>query len=154
MVAAGYDGSAAPAVWQELLDEQSRSTFEKVRQQHARAGLFDDHPLEGARLDALAKLAEGAPKGDLGSERYRAAIRPHLAAFLRDDLRRRDFGETIQFYGIDRRCDVALGFVHEVLIRKWCGQPDSNRHSSCEPRDFKSLASTDSAMPASVSGDT
>lgn len=31
---------------------------------------------------------------------------------------------------------------------KWCGQPGSNRHSACAPRDFKSLASTNSAMPA------
>src|SRR5262249_50467711 len=33
---------------------------------------------------------------------------------------------------------------------RWCGQPESNRHSPCEPRDFKSLASTNSAMPASL----
>lgn len=32
----------------------------------------------------------------------------------------------------------------------WCGQPGSNRHSACAPRDFKSLASTNSAMPASA----
>lgn len=31
---------------------------------------------------------------------------------------------------------------------RWCGQPGSNRHSACAPRDFKSLASTNSAMPA------
>ena len=31
---------------------------------------------------------------------------------------------------------------------EWCGQPESNRHSAFAPRDFKSLASTCSAMPA------
>jgi predicted Zn-dependent protease len=95
LVAAGYAAAAAPAVWRDLIDEQSHSAFDKVRQQHARAGLFDDHPLEGARLDALAALAKDVSGGDLGQDRLRAAIRPHLAAFLRDDLRRRDFGETL-----------------------------------------------------------
>lgn len=95
IVAAGYDPSAAASIWQDLIDEQNHSAFDKVRQQHARAGLFDDHPLEGARLDALSALARGKPSNDLGRERYRAAIRPHLAGFLRDDLRRRDYGETL-----------------------------------------------------------
>src|SRR6266849_4175213 len=30
----------------------------------------------------------------------------------------------------------------------WCGGPESNRHGPCGPRDFKSLASTNSATPA------
>ena len=34
--------------------------------------------------------------------------------------------------------------------KPWCGQPDSNRHSPFGPRDFKSLASTNFAMPAQV----
>lgn len=59
IVSAGYDPSAAPAIWQALIDEQAHSAFEKVRQQHARAGLFDDHPLEGDRLNALSLLAKG-----------------------------------------------------------------------------------------------
>ena len=66
MISAGYDAAAAPATWRSLIDEQSRSAFEKVRQQHARAGLFDDHPREGARLDALMALAQGHEGGDLG----------------------------------------------------------------------------------------
>ncbi len=30
----------------------------------------------------------------------------------------------------------------------WCRRPESNRHGPYEPRDFKSLASTNSATPA------
>ena len=95
IVAAGYEPSASTSVWRSLVSEQASSDFPKVRQQHARANIFDDHPLEGQRIDALTALASGRPSGDRGRERYRAAIRPHLAAFLRDDLRRRDFGETL-----------------------------------------------------------
>lgn len=100
LVKAGYDPSAASAIWTRLIAEQGHSEFEKVRQAPARAGLFDDHPLEGARLDALTALAKGKPAGDLAHDRYRAAIRPHLIALLREDLRRRDFGETL--YTIDQ----------------------------------------------------
>jgi len=36
-----------------------------------------------------------------------------------------------------------------VTVRKeWCGGRESNPHSPCGPRDFKSLASTSSATPA------
>jgi hypothetical protein len=38
MVAAGYDASAAPEVWRERIDEQTHSTFEKVRKAPARGG--------------------------------------------------------------------------------------------------------------------
>ena len=34
------------------------------------------------------------------------------------------------------------------LKRGWCGGRESNPHSPCGPRDFKSLASTSSATPA------
>jgi hypothetical protein len=100
LTAAGYDPAAGASIWRSLTEEHAQSTFDKVRLGHAGGGIFDDHPLEGARLDALSALAKGRPPGDRGVERYRAAIRPHLAALLRDDLRRRDFGETL--YVIDR----------------------------------------------------
>ncbi|HWA60903.1 MAG TPA: M48 family metalloprotease [Caulobacteraceae bacterium] len=100
MTRAGYDPSATVDIWRGLIDEQAQSAFEKVRQQHARAGLFDDHPLDGVRMEAMAALVKDHGKGDLGADRYRAAIRPHLPALLRDDLRRRDYGETL--FIIDR----------------------------------------------------
>jgi hypothetical protein len=40
----------------------------------------------------------------LAQKRYRAVIRPHLDAWLRDDLRRRDYGQTL--YVIDRLSEV------------------------------------------------
>jgi tetratricopeptide (TPR) repeat protein len=45
-------------------------------------------------LNALA--GEAKPADDTEARRrYRAIIRPHLNAWLRDDLRRRDFGQTL-----------------------------------------------------------
>jgi hypothetical protein len=42
------------------------------------------------------------------------------------------------------------GYWEAQPTATWCGQPGSNRHSACAPRDFKSLASTNSAMPAAL----
>jgi hypothetical protein len=42
------------------------------------------------------------------------------------------------------------GYWEAQPTATWCGQPGSNRHSAYAPRDFKSLASTNSAMPAAL----
>jgi hypothetical protein len=100
MAAAGYDPNAASAIFQERIDEQGASTFEKIRREPAHGGIFDDHPLDKLRLGALSEAGKGKPSGDRGRERYRSFIHPYLAQFIRDDLRRRDFGETL--FIIDR----------------------------------------------------
>ena len=39
-------------------------------------------------------------------------------------------------------------FMDEPELKRWCPEPDSNRHDRYQPRDFKSLASTYSATRA------
>ena len=100
--AAGYRSSAAADSWRGLRAETASSQFERKRKQDTRLGIFDTHPLSVERIEALELEAAKLPaQGDeSGKERYRAAIRPFLAAWLKDDLRRRDFGETLHL--IDR----------------------------------------------------
>jgi hypothetical protein len=94
--ASGYDPAVAPLIWQAVIDEHAASDFDKVRKTSARASIFDSHPLESVRLAALISEAKTlASAGAVGRKRYRDAIRPHLAAWLDDDLRRRDFGQTL-----------------------------------------------------------
>lgn len=93
---AGYDPQAALSVWRARIEEAQASDFKKVRESGARTNIFDSHPVDQERLTALqGEMSADAPSGDLGRERYRAAIRPHLSAWLRDDLRRRDYGQTL-----------------------------------------------------------
>jgi predicted Zn-dependent protease len=100
-VAAGYDPAAAPRLWRNLNAETAASDFPKVREREANAGLFDTHPLTKDRITALDALAAKAPVGRAEDRRaYRAIIRPRLAAWIKDDLRRRDFGESLAL--IDR----------------------------------------------------
>jgi predicted Zn-dependent protease len=95
--AAGYRSSAAADSWRGLMAETSSSQFERKRKQDAKLGIFDTHPLSIERIKALeAEAAKLSARGEeSGRERYRAAIRPFLPAWLKDDLRRRDFGETL-----------------------------------------------------------
>lgn len=98
---AGYAVSAAGDAWRALIAESQASDFEKVRKSEVRASIFNTHPLTTDRLKALEAQSKTLEVGgDVGHERYRAAIRPHLASWLHDDLRRRDFGETLNI--IDR----------------------------------------------------
>ncbi len=101
-IAAGYAPTAGAQVWRNLNAEIASSDFPKVRAKEASAGIFDTHPLTADRIGALDALAANAPGGRAAEDRkaYRAVIRPHLVAWLKDDLRRRDFGESLAL--IDR----------------------------------------------------
>lgn len=120
--AAGYDPSAGAAIWRNLTDETDHSDFEKVRTEQARPSIFRTHPITAERIADLDALAKGKPAGGgLDRKAYRAVIRPHLAAWLADDLRRRDFGESLTL--IDRLSaegeDLGLlGFYKAEALRQ------------------------------------
>lgn len=94
--AAGYAPNAARDTWSSRVAETKASDFKRVRESGARTNIFASHPVDQERLTALEAELKGLPGGgEAGRARHRAAIRPHLAAWLRDDLRRRDFGQTL-----------------------------------------------------------
>jgi predicted Zn-dependent protease len=102
---AGYFPGAAADVWQGRLDETAASDIDKVRRSPARINVFGDHPLETDRLVALRAQDKAANKGVASTRTpeearaaraaYRAHIRPYLSAWLKDDLRRQDYGQTL-----------------------------------------------------------
>lgn len=113
MAAAGYPAAAGPTMWRNTIGESAASDFERVRKRDARLGIFDSHPLTQERvklLDVEAARLE-VTGADEGRERLRAAIRPHLGRWLKDDLRRRDYGQTL--FLIDRlaRLETDLGVL-------------------------------------------
>ncbi|HYD72320.1 MAG TPA: M48 family metallopeptidase, partial [Candidatus Binatia bacterium] len=91
---AGYDPNAGHLLWNNLIAETRASDNPDVRRQETRASIFRTHPLSTDRVEALTERAQAASAGETHRERYRAAIRPHLDEWLRDDLRRRDYGQT------------------------------------------------------------
>lgn len=93
--AAGYDPNAGGALWRNLIAETQGSDNPDVRRSETRASVFRTHPLSADRVAALdARAAQAGGEGQTHRERYRAAIRPFLDAWLRADLRRRDYGQT------------------------------------------------------------
>lgn len=94
---AGYRTSASISDWEGLLAETAASDFEKVRKSETHPSMFATHPVTLDRIADLKAAGAGlAEAPDIPARRaYRAVIRPHLAAWLRDELRRRDYGETL-----------------------------------------------------------
>lgn len=95
-LAAGYDPGAGAALWASLVAETGASDNPDVRRRDTRASIFATHPLSRERMEALQQRAAAhAGGGETDHERYRAAIRPFLDPWLRAELRRRDFGQTL-----------------------------------------------------------
>jgi predicted Zn-dependent protease len=96
----GLDPTAGAAIWKRLTDESLASDFPKIRKEPNRAGIFNSHPINDVRMAALASMAK-ALKSAVAIDRkaelaaYRDLIRPYLADWLRDDLRRKDYGQTL-----------------------------------------------------------
>ena len=100
-VKAGYDPAAAAALWLSLREETAASDFPKTRASDTRGSIFNTHPITPDRIAALEALAAGRAAPSEGERaRYRAQIRKFLPAWLVDDLRRRDYGQTLHL--IDR----------------------------------------------------
>ncbi|OXE36647.1 MAG: hypothetical protein CGW95_06375 [Phenylobacterium zucineum] len=100
--AQGFSPQAGAALWSRLIAEGKASDFANIRKADVRASIFATHPLDADRLAALKALAGTKPASGpdpASAHRLRAAIRPHLAAWLKDDLRRRDFGQTFLIIG-------------------------------------------------------
>ena len=91
----GYDPSAAVAMWKAQIAESKASDFERVRRGATPVNAYRTHPLDEDRVKALSAKVVAGSGGELGQEQYRAAIRPHISSWLRQDLRRRDFGQTL-----------------------------------------------------------
>ena len=95
-VAAGYDAGAGATLWSRIIEEAKASDSEQVRKSHARSSIFATHPVSSERLQALSHLASGVSTSAGNDESaYRAVIRPFLGPWLEDDLKRRDFGQTL-----------------------------------------------------------
>jgi beta-barrel assembly-enhancing protease len=112
LVAAGYDPSAAPRIWRYKIAETAASDNPDVRRREARPSIFDTHPLTVNRANRLDRLAQER-SGMSGSNpnRHRAAIRPFLSDWLRDDLRRRDFGSTLHLLDRLAAANQDLGVI-------------------------------------------
>jgi Zn-dependent protease with chaperone function len=89
---AGYDVGEASRIWDALRREQDASSAKRP------PIFFATHPPTPERAEMLRRLAEasrpGSSPGDVGVEAFRTAMLPLRGAFLRDELRLRDYART------------------------------------------------------------
>jgi beta-barrel assembly-enhancing protease len=91
---AGYDAREAAAVWSNLLDELKVTGGKDAGK---RNDIFDTHPTSAGRRDELLALA-GAAGGDKGEDRYRKAIAPLRLGWLRDEIKRGQYEESLVLF--------------------------------------------------------
>ncbi|WP_375426843.1 M48 family metalloprotease [uncultured Sphingomonas sp.] len=93
MTAAGYDPNAAPGIWRQINAEAEATAAARKRRKRSEGGMFASHPPSAERIAALDAQAAGRA-GELGADRYRAALAPFWADFIDDQVKINDFGGT------------------------------------------------------------
>jgi beta-barrel assembly-enhancing protease len=99
MANAGYDLSAASAVWEQIRAEQDATALARGKKSHKdkEGGMFATHPSTAERMAELRAMATkqtiaGTPK--LNRDAYRKALAPHWSFFIDDQVKLNDFGAT------------------------------------------------------------
>jgi beta-barrel assembly-enhancing protease len=93
---AGYAPSESIVIWRALEQEAEASDFEKVRKIGAIQNIFSAHPINSERIKAIEKaLTHPSPVIQAEDPHYRQVMRPFLEGWLRQELRRKDFGQTL-----------------------------------------------------------
>lgn len=92
---AGYDCSQAAQVWDNLIAELQVTGGAEAGK---RSALFATHPPAADRRDELLRLA-GTPAGKRGADEYRQAIAPHRLEWLKDEVRRGQYEESLVLFG-------------------------------------------------------
>jgi beta-barrel assembly-enhancing protease len=120
MTAAGYAPSAAVEIWQSAAVELGDRRASVVNR------LLATHPAPAARRDALLEEIAALPvqPARRSHARYQAALAPHRAAFLADEVRLRLPTETLRLFqqleeqhGLDADLAFYRGEVHR--LRGW-----------------------------------
>ncbi|MCR6658340.1 MAG: M48 family metallopeptidase [Asticcacaulis sp.] len=127
---AGYFTGSGAALWTRMIEETQASDYEKVRRLPTRTNVFGSHPLESDRITLLNALDRQLHGGALASQdvaeakaaraAYRAHVRPYLGRWLKDDLRRQDYGQTlylIDHLSVDGEDAGLLNFYRGEALR-------------------------------------
>ena len=98
MTKAGYDGREAAEMWEYLVSEVGQSVSDKKKKKEAKASIFDSHPVSTDRIEALQSLAADVTDGTVDASEYQQLLSPHMEKWLRGEVRRRDFGESLHLF--------------------------------------------------------
>lgn len=88
----GYDPREAPKVWANLLAEVAANKDHDPAQDSI---LFATHPSSDERRRTLEREAATGAGGEIGAERYRAALAPLRQSLLDDEVKRGRYDESL-----------------------------------------------------------
>lgn len=98
---AGYQPHAAAGIWRQLIEERKQSAQQRRKRYNDRAdSIVSTHPPSDERMVDLADTADelrasGSQASFEGRDEWRAAMRPHLAALLAEQIKRNDPGASL-----------------------------------------------------------
>ena len=102
MTRAGYQPSAASDVWRQLIEQRQRSAaMRDKRFKPSQVDTLSTHPPEQARMKDLLDTAEELKRHNSstvfedGADRWRAAIKPHRAMLLEEQVKLNDPGASL-----------------------------------------------------------
>lgn len=112
MQRAGYDVAEAARVWTNLIEESTAAGEEG-----GGMALFSTHPASTERRDSLAAMARSMPGGRSEADGYRERIAPFLDEWLRDEVKRGQYAQSIALFSRQ----IAAG-IEPGLVRHYRGE--------------------------------
>lgn len=92
---AGYDVAEGASVWRNLLAEL---TAREGREPEKWSPLFATHPAAPERMENMEQYAEQLRSGDKGVEAFRRHTAPHQNDWVREELKRAQYAESIALF--------------------------------------------------------
>jgi predicted Zn-dependent protease len=138
----GYDGTQAAKVWDNLLGELKVTAGEDAGK---RSPMMATHPPVVTRRDDLLKLA-GDASGEVGAEVFRQAVKPHRRGWLRDEVKRGQYEESLVLFdrGLAQDAnDADLLYARGEVYRLRAGKEDAEKAL----KDLVQATATDAAPP-------
>jgi beta-barrel assembly-enhancing protease len=141
----GYDTREAAKVWQNLAEELSATPGaepEKV------SPMFATHPVPAERQDALLRLSETAPGGELREAEYARMLAPIRGLLLEDEIRRqRPYESVILLSRLLKRDAQDAGLLHHRGLAYTARAKEGDRDLARS--DWEAAVASSKPMPAS-----
>jgi predicted Zn-dependent protease len=109
MVRAGYDPGEAAKIWEAVIEEREAAEKDEA------FFFFATHPRSKDRVTTLRDGARGLAAGERHEQRYRAAVAPFRAGWLRGEVRKRETRASAAMLGRLLRDDPAPGEIQFYL---------------------------------------
>lgn len=93
---AGYSVEESAHIWDGLSQEMRAQTGAEAANN---SPLFATHPPTPERRDSLLAMAQRLPGGTAGADAYLACVAPFLEDWCEDEIKRRQFAESIALFG-------------------------------------------------------